>query len=128
MKSEAEWEKTLSPEAYQVLRRKATEPPFSGQYYRNSENGIYYCGACGSPLFNSETKLASGCGWPSFYAPLNEGGICTEVDHSHGMVRTEVKCAKCGSHLGHVFNDGPKPTGQRYCINSVALDFKRKSS
>ena len=119
-------EPALSPQAHHVLYEKGTETPFSGKYYYHKEQGNYCCAACGNPLFGSETKFESGTGWPSFYAPLSGEGVKTETDRSLGMVRTEVKCAKCGGHLGHVFDDGPRPTGERYCINSAALDFKAK--
>ena len=122
-KSETEWRKELPPERYEVLRQAGTEPPFSGELYHNEADGTYRCGACGAPLFSSQTKFPSGSGWPSFYAPQDADNVELIEDRSHGMVRTEVRCAVCGSHLGHVFDDGPKPTGERYCINSLALDF-----
>jgi peptide-methionine (R)-S-oxide reductase len=122
-KSEAQWREELSPERYEVLRKAATELPFSGELYHNEADGMYCCGACGAALFASQTKYDSGCGWPSFYAAQDAGNIELLEDRSHGMVRTEVRCAACGSHLGHLFDDGPQPTGQRYCINSLALDF-----
>lgn len=125
-KTEAEWKKILTPEQYQVLREKETERPFTGKYYKLNEKGIYTCAACGTELFSAEDKFDAGCGWPSFSSALANGRIVETVDKSLGMVRTEITCAKCGGHLGHVFNDGPKPTGLRYCVNSVSLDFKKK--
>ena len=128
MKTEEQWKRELTEEEYRVLREKGTERPFTGRYYQHDEKGIYYCAACGSPLFSSETKYHSGSGWPSFYAPLSEENIGREKDLGHGMVRTEVHCSRCGGHLGHVFDDGPQPTGNRYCINSVSLRFKGKKT
>ncbi len=121
-KSDAEWQQQLTPEQYRVLRQAGTERAFTGKYYHNKASGTYHCAACGAPLFRSEQKYDSGSGWPSFWAPI-EGALETHRDTGHGMIRTEVRCARCGSHLGHVFEDGPAPTGLRYCINSVSLDF-----
>jgi peptide-methionine (R)-S-oxide reductase len=123
-KSDAEWQAELDPDRYQVLRCGATEAPWSGELNLVHDDGVFRCGACGAELFRSDTKFDSGSGWPSFFAPLEEDAVETEEDLSHGMRRTEVRCATCGSHLGHVFPDGPEPTGLRYCINSLALDFE----
>jgi peptide-methionine (R)-S-oxide reductase len=120
-KSEEEWKKELTPEQYQVCRLKGTERPFTGEYYKSKEPGVYKCVACGNELFDSETKYESGTGWPSFYKPIEAENVETEDDDAYGMRRTEVMCSKCGAHLGHVFPDGPRPTGLRYCINSIAL-------
>lgn len=123
-KSEEEWQRELTPEQYEVLRRQGTEPPFTGRYVYSKEDGLYRCAACGNELFSSETKFDSGTGWPSFYEPAAADRVELRPDHSHGITRTEVVCARCGSHLGHVFDDGPAPTGQRFCINSVSLDLE----
>ncbi len=124
--SDEYWRKKLSPEQYRVCRQKGTEPAFSGKYYAHKDKGIYQCVSCGASLFDSNTKFNSGTGWPSFFAPTQNEVIQENQDVSHGMQRIEVTCKKCGSHLGHVFDDGPKPTGKRYCINSVALNFRSK--
>lgn len=126
LKNDVFWKDKLTPEEYRICREKGTEPPFTGEYLNTKASGVYRCRCCGEPLFSSETKYESGSGWPSFYAPLDEGGIQEEVDHSHGMVRTEIMCSKCQSHLGHVFPDGPEPTGLRYCVNSMSLKLEEK--
>lgn len=123
-KTEEEWRAELSPERYAVLREESTEAPFTSELLENKEEGVYRCGGCGAELFSSGTKFDSGTGWPSFYEPMDGDGVELRTDLSHGMARTEVVCAACGGHLGHVFDDGPEPTGQRYCINGCALDFE----
>ena len=125
-KTEAEWLAALSPEQYRILREKGTERPFSGEYDHTFEPGTYHCAGCGATIFESEAKYDSGCGWPAFYAPAGEDAVDEETDVTHGMIRTEVLCASCGGHLGHVFPDGAQPTGQRYCINSAALKLEEK--
>jgi len=125
-KTEEEWRKELSPEQYHVLREAGTERAFTGAYWDNHEEGVYYCAACGEELFNSDAKFESGSGWPSFHSPASDDSVAQITDTTHGMVRIEVRCNRCGSHLGHVFNDGPRPTGLRYCMNSAALKFNKK--
>jgi peptide-methionine (R)-S-oxide reductase len=127
MKSEEEWKKELTPEQFNILRQKGTERAFTGKYYDHHEKGIYQCAACGNELFNSDHKYDSGCGWPSYWTAMAKDKIILQEDRSFGMIRTEVLCAKCGGHLGHVFEDGPDPTGLRYCINSVSLKFKKEN-
>ena len=126
-KSDAEWRQQLTPEQYYVTRAHGTERAFSGPFWNEKRVGMYSCVCCGAPLFDSETKFDSGTGWPSYYRPISEGAVDTEEDRSHGMIRTEVLCSRCGGHLGHVFPDGPEPTGRRYCINSLSLDFEPRS-
>jgi peptide-methionine (R)-S-oxide reductase len=122
--TEEEWRERLTPEQYEVLRRKGTEPPFTGRYAHSEEDGMYHCAACGAPLFSSDTKFESGTGWPSFTEPVVTEAVELHTDTSHGMIRTEVTCRRCGGHLGHVFPDGPGPDGQRYCINSLSLEME----
>jgi len=126
VKSDAEWKKLLTPEQYYVLRQQGTERPFTSPLVDNHQKGTFKCAACKTPLFSSDTKFESGTGWPSFYAPISKKNVIERVDKTLGMVRTEVECGGCGGHLGHVFEDGPKPTGLRYCMNGVALEFEKK--
>ena len=123
-KSDAEWQEVLTPEQFHVTREAGTEPAFTGKYYKTKDPGMYACACCGQPLFSSETKYESGSGWPSFYKPASEGAVEEHSDTTHGMRRVEVRCSKCDAHLGHVFPDGPRPTGLRYCMNSASLELK----
>ncbi|MEA2176175.1 MAG: peptide-methionine (R)-S-oxide reductase [Blastocatellia bacterium] len=126
VKTDEEWRQQLTPEQYRVARMKGTERPFTGEYHDSKEKGVYQCAACGSELFSSDAKFDSGCGWPSFTQPSAEDNVSTQIDTSHGMRRVEVLCGSCESHLGHVFDDGPQPTHQRYCINSVVLKLAKE--
>lgn len=123
-KSDVEWQQELTPEQFRILREKGTERPFTGEYYHNKAAGAYLCAACGQELFGSDAKYESGSGWPSYWQPATPEAVATQRDLSHGMVRTEVTCSRCGGHLGHLFDDGPRPTGLRYCINSASLRFE----
>jgi len=123
-KTEEEWKKQLSPDQYYVTRHAGTEPAFTGKYWKTKDKGTYHCVCCGAPLFTSNTKFESGTGWPSFWQPVDSAAVAEKTDSSHGMIRTEARCARCDAHLGHVFPDGPEPTGQRYCMNSASLDLK----
>ena len=124
-KTDEEWKQLLSEDQYRIARQQGTEPAFTGEYYNHNESGIYHCVGCHEALFSSDNKFDSGSGWPSYTAPVNDTAVSELGDHSHGMTRVEVRCAKCGAHLGHVFDDGPQPEGLRYCINSAVLDFEK---
>ncbi len=128
LKTDEQWQAELSPMEYTVLRQAGTERAYTGAYWDNHEKGRYYCRGCNAPLFDSDTKFDSGCGWPSFFKPVNDHGIIELEDTSHGMVRTEIRCAKCNGHLGHVFDDGPPPTGLRYCMNSASMRFEKSEN
>jgi peptide-methionine (R)-S-oxide reductase len=126
-RSEAEWKKILTPQQFEVLRQKGTDAPYTGKYYTTTDEGVYHCAACGAQLFTSDMKFESSCGWPSFDQAMEGGTIKTQIDRSHGMIRTEILCGKCGGHLGHLFDDGPTKTGLRYCVNSTSLNFVKAS-
>lgn len=128
IKTDAEWKEQLTEEQYRITRRKGTEPAFCGAFYDHKKVGTYHCVCCDLPLFSSDAKFISGTGWPSFFQPVNEENVIEKLDLSHGMIRQEILCARCDAHLGHVFKDGPKPTGLRYCLNSVSLVFKEENS